>query len=359
MNALPASSPFAHAGASVSNVMLQVCVALIPCTLFGIYIFGLPAAFLFLVTCASALATELLCLIWLKQPWYRVLDGSALLTGWLLALCLPPWAPWWIGALGGFFAIAVGKQLYGGIGQNIFNPAMLARTALLITFPVQMTLWTLPEGASAISVKESIDYLFLGASIPDAHTGATYLGEFKTSLSLDSAVESKPSLWLAFSGQQAGSMGETSELLILLGAAFLFLRRIISWEIPLAMLSSLFLLTAIAYYANSAQFADPIFHLTSGGVFFAAFFIATDPVTSPISRSGKLIFGIGCASVIFIIRQWGSFPEAVAFAVLFMNALTPLIDRYFRPRIYGRDNSGKPLPELSGIELARESQKTL
>ena len=363
-NTVAYSSPFAHAGGSVTTVMLQVCLALIPCTVFGFYVFGWPAIFLFIVTCAAALVTELLCLYWLKHPWYRVLDGSALLTGWLIAITLPPWAPWWIGGVGGFFAIAVGKQLYGGIGQNIFNPAMLARTALLITFPVQMTYWVIPAplgSAGAPGFWEGLQITFSSAPIADAYTGATSLGSVKTALSLEQPVsavlEQDFSFWHSALGITSGSMGETSELLVLLGGLYLLWRGIIRWEIPVALLLSFGVLTLLFNLSNSQQFAHPFFHLSSGGVLLAAFFIATDPITSPTSPLGKLIFGVGCGVVIFIIRTWGGFPEAAAFAVLFMNGFTPLIDRYCRPRIYGRLPGGDPLPQLTTIELTREAQK--
>lgn len=361
---IPGSSPFAHHGGSVTKVMLQVCLALIPCTLFGLYLYGLPSIILFVVTCTSAILTELLCLYWLKQPWTRILDGSALLTGWLLAITLPPWAPWWIGAVGAFFAIAIGKQLYGGIGQNIFNPAMLARTALLITFPVQMTAWVFPSPLMAEAspgLSDSFAIIFSSSTAFDGVSGATWLGEVKTGLSQElSAAEmirSKVSFLDAFSGFQAGSLGESSELLVLLGAAFLLWRKIIRWEIPLAMLASLGLLSWLFFIVDSSHFADPLFHLTSGGVVLGAFFFATDPITSPISRTGKLLFGAGCGVLIYIIRTWGGFPEAVAFSILFMNAFTPLIDRYIRPRIYGRNRKGEPLPKLTSAELIREVQK--
>ncbi len=358
------SSPFAHAGSSVSSVMLQVCLALVPCTAFGLYLFGWPAIFLFIVTCVAAVVTELICLYWLKQPWHRVLDGSALLTGWLIAITLPPWAPWWTGVVGSFFAIAIGKQMYGGIGQNIFNPAMLARTALLITFPVQMTSWVAPAplgSALAPGFQEALSITFFSAPVPDGLTGATALGHLKTSLTMDmtvsEAVADRFGVWQSFLGMSAGSMGETSELLIIIGGLFLMWRRIIQWHIPVSMLATLAILSFIFNYSNEDSYADFIFHLTAGGVLLGAFFIATDPITSPISGLAKLIFGAGCGLLIYIIRTWGGFPEAVAFSVLFMNSFTPLIDRYCRPRVYGRLPGGKPLPQLSAVELGRELKR--
>ncbi len=345
------SSPHAHAGSSVNRIMLDVCFALIPCTALGFYLFGWPAFWLWLVTVVASVAFDALCLQLRGRSALEATDGSALLTGWLIAMTLPPWAPWWIGAGGAFFAIVIGKQLYGGVGQNLFNPAMLARVGLLIAFPVQMTTWIMPlpfDGIAHPGLLESLRITFGGHTNFDGYTGATALGELKTALTIP--VSAKEVLddhyvwWQALLGLHSGSMGETSELLVIVGGAWLMWRRIISWEIPLSMLGTLAFLAFTAAVVSPDRFGGTLYTLTSGGIMLGAFFIATDPVTSPISRTGKLIFGAGCAIVIFVIRSWGSFPEAVGFAVLFMNALTPLLDRYFKPRVYGRSMGGKPLP---------------
>lgn len=343
------SGPFAHDRSSVKRIMLQVCLALTPATLFGLWLFGWPAINLWLLTCASALASEALCLHWLGQPMRRLLDGSALLTGWLLALSLPPWAPWWIGVGGAAFAIGIGKQLYGGIGQNIFNPAMLARVALLIAFPLQMTSWALPAPLGSTAAPGFVEGLAItfGGALPDGMSGATALGNLKTELTLGRSAEAilagDFALVPALLGSSAGSLGETSELLLLLGGLWLLFRRVIHWEIPLSMLLGVLVLAAIAHQIDPARYPGGLYHLASGGLLLGALFIATDPVTSPVSRKGRLIFGAGCGVLVYVIRTWGSFPEAVAFAVLFMNALSPLIDRYWRPRAYGRTAGGKPL----------------
>ena len=357
------SAPFAHEGSYVNHIMLQVCAALIPCTAMGFYLFGWPAVNLWFVTCMAAVATEALCLQLLNQSWIRLLDGSAWLTGWLIALTLPPWAPWWIGAGGAAFSIGIGKQLYGGIGQNIFNPAMLARVALLIAFPVQMTTWILPlhvAGQSGPDFMEGLAITFGSHPIADAYTGATSLGGLKTDLTMHQHAQDVMAKhyvwWKALLGLEGGSMGETSELLVLTGGLWLLMKRIISWEIPVAMLTMLAFLTGFSAIIDPERFAGALYNLSSGGIMLGAFFIATDPVTSPISRTAKLIFGAGCAAVMFVIRMWGSFPEGVGFAVLFMNALTPLLDRYFRPRIYGRTGTGKPLKSPSSTAVVKESQ---
>jgi electron transport complex protein RnfD len=361
----PRSSPHAHAGSSVNRIMLDVCLALIPCTSVGFYLFGWPAAYLWLVTCAAAVATEIVCLQLRGRPVNTVLDGSALLTGWLIALTLPPWAPWWIGVGGSLFAIAIGKQLYGGVGMNLFNPAMLARVGLLIAFPLQMTTWIQPLPLAGLTYPDALEGLritFEPATRIDGYTGATALGELKTALTLK---QTAPDIlaehfvwWQSLFGLHAGSLGETSELLVLLGAAWLLWRRIISWEIPVALLLTLAMLATVASIVNPLQQAGPLFHLTSGGVLLGAFFIATDPVTSPISRTAKLLFGAGCAVVIFVVRVWGGFPEAVGFAVLFMNALTPLLDTAFKPRVYGRTHRGKPLPVTHAKVVVNHGRKS-
>lgn len=344
------AAPHAHDRASVDRIMLQVCFALAPATAFGFYLFGWPAVFLWLFTCAGALITEALCLWGQGQPIARLKDSSALLTGWLLALSLPPWAPWWIGVGGAAFAIGIGKQVYGGLGQNLFNPAMLARVALLISFPVQMSTWAnvTPMGSLlAPGLWDGLGITLGLNSIPDGATGATILGDAKanytTSLPIGDMLAQHFSLGQAFVGNTRGSMGETSELLILAGGLWLMYLRIISWHIPVAFLASLAFFSGLFHHANPARYAAASFHLTSGGIAMGAFFIATDYVTSPASNKGKLIFGIGCGFMVFVIRAYSGFPEAVAFAVLFMNALTPLIDRISKPRSYGRDGRGRPL----------------
>lgn len=355
----PSASPHAHDRARVDRIMLQVCLALSPTTLYGIYLFGWPALILFVITCASAILCEGLCL-WLQgRSLRRLQDNSALLTGWLVALTLPPWAPWWIGVAGSVFAIGVGKQLYGGLGQNVFNPAMLARVALLISFPVQLTTWVniAPFGsAGAPGFIESLGIIFHGQMPADGMTGATLLGEIKTYYTAHRPVPDMLNQQFdpltSFLGQTRGSLGETSELLVLAGGLWLLWRGLISWHIPVAMLASVALLAGLFHSIDADRYAPPLFHLTSGSIMLGAFFIATDYVTSPSAPAAKVVFGAGCGLVMFVIRTWGGFPEAVGFAVLFMNALTPLLDRGLRPRIYGRTLQGQPLkPKTSSRKV--------
>lgn len=341
------SSPHAHDNSSVQRLMLHVCLALTPCSILGFYLFGLPSVIMFIITISSALFFESLCLKLMNRSQQRLLDGSALLTGWLLALSIPPWAPWWISVGGSFVAIVIGKQLYGGIGQNVFNPAMLARIALLISFPVQMTTWALPvDTFFEFNFLESLNIIASNTNIPDGYTGATALGHLKTELTTGAdataVLASDFNASNALLGLSTGSFGETSALLILLGGIWLLIQRIISWHIPVSMLATAAILATLFHWYDPSQYAGALFHTLSGGMMLGAFFIATDLVTSPSSKSGQLVFGCGCGALDFIIRTWGGFPEGIGFAVLFMNALTPLIDIYFRPRIYGRKIDGTP-----------------
>ncbi|MCG8023510.1 MAG: RnfABCDGE type electron transport complex subunit D [Candidatus Thiodiazotropha endolucinida] len=347
----PVAGPYTHAKSSVSRTMLLVMLALLPATLFGLYQFGWPAIFLFVTTLLAAVLAEAFALRLAGKPVRPfLLDGSALLTGWLLAMTLPPWAPWWIGVVGALLAIIIGKQIFGGIGQNLFNPAMVARVALLISFPMEMTLFNPPAplfSAQAPGFLEGLAITFGSSEQLDAVSSATTLGHFKTELSrgltIEQAAGGTETLWQLTWGQAAGSLGETSALLILLGGLFLLYKRIISWHIPLSMLGTLALLASLFHLIDPETYVGPLTHLMSGAAILGAFFIATDLVTSPVSTRGQLLFGAGCGLLVYAIRTWAGYPEGVAFAVMLMNACTPLIDHYVKPRIYGRDRKGQPL----------------
>lgn len=352
MNNVPlVSGPYSHSNSSVPKVMLLVMLALLPATVFGLYQFGWPAIFLFAITILTVILAEALSLKLSGKPIQPFLmDGSAILTGWLLAMTLPPWAPWWIGVLGGLIAIIIGKQVFGGIGQNLFNPAMVARVALLISFPLEMTQFTIPAplfSDTSPGFLQSLIITFGGAGQLDGYTGATVLGHIKTELGrgidLQQAQTATDSLWQLTLGNSGGSLGETSALLILAGGIFLLYKRIITWYIPVSLLATLFILASIFHLLEPQVYVGPLTHLMSGAAILGAFFIATDLVTSPVSIRGQLIFGAGCGLLIFVIRTWAGYPEGVAFAVMLMNAFTPLIDHYLKPRIYGRDRKGQPI----------------
>ncbi len=350
---LPAA-PHAHAGDSIHRLMWAVLLALAPTTLYGVFLFGWPAFNLLAVTLLTCLLSEALCLgLAGRAVRPALLDGSILLTGVLLALSLPPWAPWWIGVIGGGFAVVVGKHIFGGIGQNLFNPAMLARVMLLVSFPMEMTTWLEPHpwfSESAPSFLEGLRITFGHFPIADGLTGPTLLGHLRTELTLAHPLGAilpghyPPGMTLL--GWTSGSLGETPTLLILLGGLWLLWRRVITWPIPVAMLGAVLALASLFHGINPERFAGPFLHLTSGSVMLGAFFIATDPVTSPLSRLGQGVFGAGCGALVYIIRTWGGYPEGVAFAVVLMNAATPLIDHYIHPRIYGRTWRGQPRPAL-------------
>ncbi|MFO7534589.1 MAG: RnfABCDGE type electron transport complex subunit D [Kiritimatiellia bacterium] len=309
------SSPHTHAGTSVRGIMRDVLIALIPTLLMSIWVFEFEAVRLVCV-CSSA------CL--LAEYGARKLMGrnagiddlSALVTGVLLAFNLPPLLPSWMAAVGSVFAIVIVKQVFGGIGYNIFNPALAARVFLLISFPVAMTTWALP----------------------DAITTATPLGAWKTALANGAApadfCQTYPLAHL-FVGKQLGSIGEVSELAILLGGLYLLARRIIFWEIPVFYIATVAVFTAILHAVDPVSNLSPLYHLATGGLFLGAFFMATDMVTSPVTRRGQMVYGLCCGLLTVVIRRWGGYPEGVSFAILIMNAFSPLVEKLTEPRAYG------------------------
>ena len=349
------SGPFIHASTSVQKTMFTVLLALTPATLFNLYLFGWPAILLFTVTVGSCIVIEAGCLALADRPVKATLgDCSAIITGWLMAMSLPPWAPWWIGVLGAIFAIALAKHAFGGLGQNVFNPAMVGRTVLLVSFPVAMTAWVAPHplfSTGAPGLADAVAITF-GGQIPDTMSAASALGYIKTELSrgipVTQSMAQVPDLMDMTLGYRAGSMGETSVLLILAGGLFLMARRIISWHIPLSVMGSLFLMGTVFHAIDPARFTSGTFHLMSGATFLGAFFIATDYVTSPVSKQGQLIFGVGVGVLTWTIRNFAGYPEGMAFAVLLMNSLAPIIDQYTRPRVFGRSRKGEPLPLKNG-----------
>ncbi|MFZ0254943.1 MAG: RnfABCDGE type electron transport complex subunit D [Gammaproteobacteria bacterium] len=358
MSAVPViAAPHVHAGTSVRRSMILVMIALVPATAWGITQYGWPALNLLLMTIGAAVAAEAFSLKAANQTVRPVLqDGSALLTGWLLALTLPPWAPWWLGVFGAVFAIVVSKQVFGGLGQNLFNPAMVGRVVLLVAFPLEMTTWVAPHvlfQPASPSFAESLRITFLEAVNTDAITGATALGHESGQPTASEAQNEATSegfdVRASLLGEQYGSFGEGSAPLLASGGLLLLLTGVIRWPIPVAMVGSLAFVATLFHVLEPARYADAGFHLLSGGLVLGAFFIATDPVTSPVTRPGQLVFGAGCGLLTYTIRTWGGYPEGVAFAVLLMNAATPIIDYYIHPRVFGRT--------LSGISLKLPDEK--
>ncbi len=347
MSSKPVSGPHVVTTRGVDAIMRQVIVALLPATGFGILMIGWPALSLAVTTVLAAMLIEACCLklrgVAVKPG---LVDGSAVLTGLLVAMTLPPWAPWWIGVVGSALAIILGKQVYGGLGQNLFNPAMLARVALLVSFPIEMTNWVeVKPLLFGPGILDSLSITFSGHQA-DAVTGATTLGAVKTGFSLKQTL---PDLlqdysgFLAFIGWERGSLGETSTLLLLLGGIWLLRQGVIQWYIPVSLLGTVTVMAILFHVLDDRHYLGPWVQLNSGALMLVAFFIATDYVTSPNTPLGQLIFGTGCGLLIFVIRCWGGYPEGTGFAILLMNAVTPLIDHYIRPRIYGRYRNGKPL----------------
>lgn len=321
------SSPHLHSGASTERIMLDVLIALLPASLLAVILFGWPALLLLVVSVGGCIACEAICQRAMGQP-LSLRDNSAAITGVLLALNLPPSLPWWMVLLGAVIAILIGKQVYGGLGHNPFNPALVARVVLLISFPVQMTSWSAPK-----------PLLFE----VDGVTSATPLGEMKTAVMLTGKL---PETLQAgyndyFFGTMSGSVGEVSALALLLGAAYLFWRRVITWHIPLSFLASASLLGGLFWLLDGSRYPSPLFHMLTGGMLLGAFFMATDMVTSPVTPRGMIVFGVGCGVLTILIRLFGGYPEGVSFAILLMNAATPLIDRFTRPRVFGQQG-GKP-----------------
>jgi electron transport complex protein RnfD len=303
------TSPHLHKDESVSRIMWTVVISLIPTGIAGVFIFGLNALGVIILGIATALVTEGVLQRLTKRK-VTLLDGSAFLTGLLLAYNLPPEVPFWLPIVGSFFAIAIGKQVFGGLGQNIFNPALVGRVFLMASWPKHMTSFTKP-----------LHY--------DAVTAATPLAIIKEGKSLASI--SYLDLLL---GKRGGCIGEVCILALILGAAFLLWKGYISWHIPLSYILTTGLLAYI--FGPKGLFSgDWLFHILSGGLILGAFFMATDYVTSPLTRKGQIIFGIGCGLITAVIRLWGGYPEGVSYAILMMNAATPIIDRFTRNRIYG------------------------
>jgi electron transport complex protein RnfD len=311
-----ASPPYVVAGFTVPRVMFQVLLALAPVAAVLVYLHGPGTAWLLGIAGATALACEALALRLRRRPAVPALsDGSVLVTAALLALSVPPALPWWLMVFGTAVAVLIGKHAFGGLGQNPFNPAMVGYAVLLVSFPVEMTRWPAP-----------------GAGW-DALTGATALDALRTGLR-ESYTMQEIFVDPAF-GTVGAAGGEWVNLAALAGGAYLLARRVIRWQIPVAMLAGLAVPAAIAHALDPGAHASAAFHLASGATMLGAFFIATDPVSAATSDRGRLIYGAGIGLLTWIIRTWGGYPDGVAFAVLILNLAVPLLDRHTVPRIHG------------------------
>ena len=334
------SSPYIAEKSSVSIIMLKVLAALVPGIAAYVWLFGPAILVTLTIASVTALVLETIAVRlrgWPAKPF--LMDGSALVTAWLLALSLPPIAPWWLIVVGTFFAIVVAKHLYGGLGNNLFNPAMVGYAVLIISFPVQMTQWPSPLSLTGahLSLLDSAQYIFTGI-LPDglkldAISSATPLDTLRTQLQLEHTV--REITHLPIFGSLGGSGGEVVVLMYLLGGLYLWLARIITWHIPVAFIAGLWITGGLFHVADPDRYISPWFHLATGGAMLGAFFIATDPVSGATTPRGKLIFGAGIGMLTYIIRALGGYPDGVAFAVLLMNIMVPLIDAYTQPKVYG------------------------
>lgn len=334
------SSPFVTPSASTNRMMLNVLIALVPGSLAYIWFFGVGLIVNLVFAISFAVLFETIVLLLRKRPLKPYLsDYSAVVTAWLFALCIPMHSPWWLIAVGIGFAIIAGKHLYGGLGFNPFNPAMVGYVVVLISFPKEMTTWFLPLQISgdSLNIAQAFAYSLGLADIQqwDSLTSATPLDQYKTSLGLNmmvSEIRQSPVF-----GDFAGVGWEWIANWWFIGGLYMLFTKTIRWHIPLAMLMGMILPALIFYVVNPDSVASPGFHLFSGGLMLGAFFIATDPVSASTTNKGRLIYGFMIGLLVYIIRSWGGYPDGVAFAVLLTNMAVPLIDYYTQPRTFGVD----------------------
>ncbi|MFO7671430.1 MAG: RnfABCDGE type electron transport complex subunit D [Bacteroidales bacterium] len=302
-------------------------ISLLPALGVSVFYFGIGMVMITAVSVVSCILFEYLIQKFVMKVKTTHLDGSAILTGLLLAFCLPANLPVWIVIIGAGVAVGIGKMTFGGLGNNIFNPALVGRVFLFVSFPVAMTSWPQPG--------QWMKYT-------DALTGATPLGIIKEGLATKTIGEimpEVPSFLNLFLGNSMGSAGEVAAFALLIGMIYLLIKKIITWHIPLSILGTVFIFTGILWLANPDRFANPLFHLLTGGLMLGAIYMATDYVTSPMTKKGMLIYGIGIGIVTVLIRVFGAYPEGVQFAILIFNGFTPLLNKYVKPKRYGKEVS--------------------
>lgn len=318
-------SPHVHNNQSVPKIMWGVVIALIPALLVSLWYFGLGALVTTAIAVLSCVIVEYAIARFMLKEQPTITDGSAVITGILLAFNVPSSIPWWQLVIGSIVAIGVAKMSFGGLGNNPFNPALVGRIFMLISFPVDMTSWPLP-----------IENRF---TLVDALTGPTSLGIVKDGIksgeTLTQLASKIPDYTQMLMGGIGGSLGEVSAAALLIGGLYMLYKRIITWHIPVSYLLSVFIFTGILWLVNPELYIDPVFHMLAGGLMLGAIFMATDMVTSPMNWKGMLLFGFGCGVFTVIIRVWGAYPEGVSFAILIMNAFTPLINKSIKPGRFG------------------------
>ena len=320
-------SPHLHGKESTQKLMLNVVLALIPAFITSVFYFGTGAVIVTAISVASCLLFEYLIQRFILKRPLSITDGSALVTGILLAFNLPSNIPVLIIVIGSFISIAVAKMTFGGLGNNPFNPALVGRVFMLISFPVQMTSWPLPKG--------------FGTGYLDAVTGATPLAVIKEGIKngepLSQLMDKIPTPSQMFLGDMGGSIGEVSAIALIIGFVYLLWRKVITWHIPVSIIGTMAIFTAILWFVNPEKNADPGFHILAGGVLLGAIFMATDYVTSPMNPKSMIIYGFGIGLITVIIRVWGAYPEGVSFAILIMNAFVPLMNAYIKPKRFGEE----------------------
>ncbi|MFW5830621.1 MAG: RnfABCDGE type electron transport complex subunit D [Prolixibacteraceae bacterium] len=318
-------SPHVHSPDSTPKIMYRVVYAMIPALLWSVFVFGLDALRVTAIAVVACLAFEYVIQKYLMKVKPSVTDGSALVTGILLAFNVPSNMPWWIIVIGALAAIGIGKLSFGGLGTNIFNPALVGRVFLLISFPVQMTSWPISEQTEAVDGVSSATPLAL---IKEGITSGTPVSQL---------MQDMPSASDMLLGTVSGSLGEISALMLILGGLYMLYKKVITWEIPVSVLGSVAAIAAIFWLIDPQSYVNPVYHLLTGGLMLGAIFMATDMVTSPMTSKGQWIYGVGIGIITISIRLFGAYPEGISFAILIMNAFTPLINTYVKPKRFGRN----------------------
>ena len=315
-------SPHVHTGDSTRKIMYRVVYAMIPALIWSVFVFGLDALRVTLIAVLACLAFEYVIQKYIVKIKPTITDGSALITGILLAFNVPSNIPWWIVVIGSLAAIGIGKLSFGGLGNNIFNPALVGRVFMLISFPVQMTSWP-------VNSRSGID----------AVTSATPLGIIKEGIlngtPISEISQKLPAAMDMLFGNIGGSLGEISALLLIVGGLYMLFTKVITWHIPVSIIGTVALIAGIFWIVNPNEYINPVYHVLSGGLMLGAIFMATDMVSSPMNPKGQLIYGIGIGIITISIRLWGAYPEGISFAILIMNAVTPLINTYVKPKRFG------------------------
>jgi electron transport complex protein RnfD len=318
-------SPHVHTSDSVNKIMYRVILALVPALAWSVYMFGIEAVRVTLIAVAACMAFEFLIQKFLLKVKPEITDGSAALTGILLAFNVPSSLPTWMIIAGALVAIGVGKMSFGGLGNNPFNPALVGRVFLLISFPVNMTSWPVSQHATI-----------------DALTTATPLGILKegvnSGLPVSEVMQNLPTNMAMLYGNISGSLGEISAIFLLLGFAYMLWKKVVTWHIPVFVLGTIFVFQSGLWMLNPEKFIEPVFHLLTGGAMLGAIFMATDMVTSPMTVKGQFIFAVGIGLITVLIRNFGAYPEGISFAILIMNGFTPLINAYIKPKRFGGKN---------------------